>query len=94
MEKDEMKVTVSPANALIGQDWRKWLSNTLRFFLPVLTIYLGYVSQNLGDGFHPTDFIPNPFVAGTMSLYVVNTLQDLITKYVNEDKYTNGDKLT
>lgn len=93
MEEESVKVIVSPANGLIKQDWVKWRSNTLRFFLPVLTIYLGYVSQNLNDGFSWMDFIPNTFVAGTMSLYIVNTLQDLITKYSNEDKYADG-KLT
>jgi hypothetical protein len=28
-----------------------------------------------------------------MSLYVINTLQDLITKYTSEKKYVNGDKV-
>jgi hypothetical protein len=94
MEKPEMmKVTTSPAGSLSDKDWARWFFNLVRFFMPVLSIYLGFISSNLGDGFSWGDFIPDPFVAGTMSLYVINTLQDLITKYTSEKKYVNGDKV-
>jgi hypothetical protein len=59
----------------------KWVRNTLLFLRPVLLIYLGYVTTNLGiDGFDPSDFVPNAFVTGAMVLYLVNIATDYLQK--------------
>jgi hypothetical protein len=59
----------------------KWIKNTLLFLRPVILIYLGYVSTNLGiDGFEPLDLLPNAFVLGGMVLYLVNVLTDFLQK--------------
>lgn len=51
---------ISPENA------KKWATNALVFFAPVLVIYLGAVADAINvDGFQWTDFVPNMVVAGT-----------------------------
>ncbi len=90
METTKEEVYTSKPGEMGRLAWSRWFLNTLRFLLPVLSIYLGFVSTNLADGFSSFDFIPNNFVFGTMSLYVVNTIQDFITKYSTENKYITG----
>ena len=59
----------------------KWVNNTLIFIRPVLLLYLGYVSTNIGDhGFNLSDFIPSSFILGGMVLYVVNVFTDYLRK--------------
>ena len=67
---------------LTKADSNKWIVNTLIFIRPVILIYLGYVSANIGihNGFYLVDLIPNEFVAGGMVLYLVNIATDYLRK--------------
>lgn len=86
----EETITTSPAGELISYDWKKWLTNTTTFLQPVALLYLGFVSNNLQDGFDWFDFIPNAFLAGSVTLYIVNCLTDLLNKFKGEGKYIDG----
>jgi hypothetical protein len=58
----------------------KWQENAVLFLAPLGIIYLSQVSANLGDGFEWSDFAITPVMMGAISLYVVNTLLDLLRK--------------
>lgn len=62
-------------------DLKKWGRNTLVFLAPVAVIYLGSVSNAIGDqGFQWSDFQINAVVGGAMTLYVINVLLDVFRK--------------
>ena len=67
-------------------DRKKWFTNLKLFLAPVATMYIVSVvatitaNNNLFDWHY---FIPTTMVQGAMVLYVLNTLLDLIKKYVN-----------
>lgn len=81
---------VSPSRSLTGDDVKQWLKNTAIFFAPVALIYLLFVQANLQDGVSVTDFVPNALVVGAMTLYVINTLIDLIRKFATQNTYTSS----
>lgn len=58
----------------------KWLHNAGVFLAPLVIIYLVQVQGNLNDGFQWSDFGINQVMLGAMSLYIVNTLLDLLRK--------------
>lgn len=61
----------------------KWYHNTLVFLAPVGVIYLvavvGVFSANEG-AFSVEAFIPNQFVVGAMTLYILNAALDYLRK--------------
>jgi len=90
------KVTTSPPNTLNKQKTVKWLANTAKFFLPLLTIYLGSVSAVISlnnNEFHSWMLWPTPAITGAIALYVINTSTDLITKFTSENKFVEGTKI-
>jgi hypothetical protein len=87
IETEKKNVTTVPAGQIGSLGWKKWGLNLLSFLNPVLSLYLGFVSTNLGDGLHSMDFVPNAFILGTMTLYLVNALQDLINKFKGNNQY-------
>ena len=64
----------------------KWLHNALVFLSPVGVIYLvavvGVFTANDG-AFTFEAFIPNTFVVGAMTLYVLNSVLDYLRKLKN-----------
>ena len=71
-------------------DFKKWLNNTLIFLAPITVIYLGFVVNNIKslgglENFTWSVFAPTAWVWGATSLYIVNTLFDLITKFVKDN---------
>jgi hypothetical protein len=62
----------------------KWVKNTLLFLRPVLLIYFGFIATNLDDGFGLMDFVPNEFILGGMSLYLINVTTDYLQKLDKE----------
>lgn len=59
---------------------QRWIDNAILFLTPLGIIYLSQVSANLQDGFEWSDFAITPVMMGAISLYVVNTLLDLLRK--------------
>lgn len=73
-------------NLLTKRDYKKWLTNAGIFIAPVAVIYLGSVVNAIGDGgFQWTDFSVNTIVAGSMILYVVNTILDFFRKLASSN---------
>ena len=72
-----MQVTLTKTNQ------NKWYRNTLVFLAPLGIIYLvaviGVFTANEG-AFTFEAFIPNSFVIGAMSLYVLNSALDYLRK--------------
>lgn len=60
----------------------KILKNSLLFLAPVAILYLVFVQVKLGDGFDVQDLVPTKEVIGGMVLYVINTLLDILRKFV------------
>lgn len=74
---------------LTRTDQAKWVENTLRFLLPVVTIYLGAtisIVANPENLFELTDLVPSQFTLGAMMLYLLNVLYDLSRKYLDGGK--------
>lgn len=68
-------------------DMEKWTKNTMLFLVPVLVLYLGSVVANINlDGFSWSDFALNDVIVGSMVLYVLNTILDLLRKFTAAPK--------
>lgn len=62
-------------------DLDKWLINGLVFIAPVMVIYILFVIANINtEGIQWSDFVPNNFVIGSMTLYVLNIALDFFKK--------------
>lgn len=70
---------------LTRTDQKKVWTNIFIFIAPVLLIYLGYVQTGIGDGFAWADFVPNAFVAGSITTYLISTLIDIIRKFIGSN---------
>ena len=72
-----MQVTLNKTNQ------NKWYKNTVVFLAPLGVIYLvsviGVFTANEG-AFTFEAFVPNAFVVGAMTLYVLNSLLDYLRK--------------
>lgn len=86
-------VTTVPAGQVGTLGWKRWISNAITFSLSVFSLYLGFISGKLDDGFQWQDLLLNAFMMGVIAKYVIDTLQDLINKYRNEKKYVDGNKV-
>jgi hypothetical protein len=64
-------------------DYKRILSNALTFSLPVILIYLGSVSQMVGDGVSLSDFAINATTQTAIAVYILNTITDIIRKFVS-----------
>lgn len=69
---------------LTRTDVNKWLRNAALFAAPVALIYLTYVQSQIADGFSTSDLLPSAFVVGSMATYLINTLIDIVRKYVSK----------
>lgn len=67
-------------------DYNKILKNAIKFSLPVILIYIGSVSQMIGDGVSLSDFAINETTQTAIAVYVLNTLTDIISKFVTGGK--------
>lgn len=68
---------------LTRADRQKWLNNSLIFLAPLFVLYLVFVQTGItSDGFSMSDFIPTQEVIGGLILYIINTLLDLLRKFV------------
>lgn len=68
---------------LTTKDRTKWLQNTLIFFAPLFILYLVFVQGQITEnGFDVTDFVPTREVVGAIMLYTINTLIDLLRKFL------------
>ena len=72
----------SPRFSLNPEDIDRWLQNCKVFLAPLALIYLAFVSANLSNGFAWNDLVPNEIVMGSLVLYAVNTLPDLLRKLI------------
>lgn len=57
----------------------KWVNNLIVFLIPVGILYFGQIAsvlQSEGNVIDLSDFLPNSYNLGAMSLYVVNVLID------------------
>lgn len=70
--------------SLTRTDVNKWARNTALFAAPVVLIYLTYVQSQIADGFTTSDLLPSAFVVGSMATYLINTLIDIVRKYVSK----------
>ncbi len=75
---------ISKRFALNPQETRQWVSNTMAFLAPLGVLYLVFVMGQIPD---PANFtwralVPNQFVYGSGVLYVANSLDDLIRKFM------------
>ena len=74
--------------SLNRQDKKDWVHNFTLFLAPLASMYLIAVvgaiqsNNNLFDYRH---FIPSQMVQGAIVLYILNTLLDLIRKYVSDN---------
>lgn len=57
---------------LSGEDFNKWFKIAVLFSAPVLIIYVGFVLNNIQDGFEWSDFAPNQVVIGACVAYILN----------------------
>lgn len=72
---------------LTSIDKKKWAQNALLFTAPLFVLYLVFVQTNItSDGFDSTDFIPTREVIGGLFLYVINSLLDLLRKFLGSGK--------
>jgi len=67
---------------LTRTDRSKWIVNLVVFIAPVAILYLTQVQAGVVDGVTAGDFIPSQFTFGAMTLYVINTLIDLLKKFM------------
>lgn len=75
--------TTTPPLFMSPIDWSRWLTNAVKFLAPLLLIYVYYVNGQVSqDGLQLTDFIPNEFVSGGIVLYILNTVQDFLRKFI------------
>jgi hypothetical protein len=68
---------VSPQFGLVKEDWLKWGKNALIFAGPALLVLIASVVQA----------VPADFKYGVVALYILNTLTDLLRKFLAESKY-------
>lgn len=64
-------------------DKSKFIKNTLKFLIPVITTYLGAVGltlQNSTNAISLNDFIPNAYVIGGVIVYLQSVLLDYYNK--------------
>lgn len=62
---------MSPKNSLNKEDVKQWLHNTLVFLAPALAVLIASTVR----------IIPPDWKYGTITLYVLNVLTDLLRKY-------------
>jgi len=61
-------------------DTKAFLNKALVQTAPVLLIYVGFVIEQIADGFQWSDFIPNMVVQGTIVLYILNRAYDALQR--------------
>lgn len=71
--------------SLPRSEFVKWYRVAILFLAPVLTLYIIYVLNNMGDGFKWSDFIPNLFIQGAIVAYFLNEVLAYL-KRVKESK--------
>jgi len=67
-------------------DWKNILRGGVIFVAPVILIYFAQVTGALsveGHAFSVRDFIPSTFTQGSMVLFVLNRLTDILRKFVS-----------
>lgn len=74
------KIITSDAYELIKQDIRKWAINTAIFLAPVVLIFLVAIRDN----------VPLNEALYLIYLWLLNTVIDLVRKYVEKTKYSVG----
>ena len=83
-----MSLVISHRFQLRSEDWKRAFHNSLIFLLPLLAIYIAFVTNNIRtDGFAWSDFIPDLIVIGSLILYVLNVMMDLIKKFLTQNIY-------
>lgn len=76
---------MSQAYTLSGVDFQKWTRNLLIFLAPVALIYLAFVAAAIAaanGAFSFAELVPNQIVIGSMVLYVINGIVDIVRKFV------------
>lgn len=64
-------------------DVQKWIHNAEVFLAPVALLYVSFVLKNINSsGFSWSVFYPTVMVQGSFVLYVLNTVYDLLTKFI------------
>lgn len=84
------KIVTSKSFTWTADDTKRTLRNALRFLAPLILMYIGVVSGKLGtDGgsFSWSAFAINPYLLGGMTLYLLNAIQDALTKFLGSEKY-------
>lgn len=83
-----MKTIISPRFTMVSVEVEGWIRNTLMFLAPLfILIYFPFVTNNIQtDGFQLSDFLPNQYVMGAITLYVGNVITDFLKKYLPETK--------
>lgn len=73
---------------LTEDEFKQWAKYCLFFLVPVVILYIGYVINNMSDGFEWSDFVPNLLVQGAMVSYVLNEVLAYLKrlKEVNDTK--------
>lgn len=66
------------------KDKKKWIQNTLIFSAPAVMIYLFFLKENVQDGLQVTDFYPNAYVLGVMSVKIIDPVIDFWKKYLQQ----------
>lgn len=69
----------------VGQD--KWIINLKIFIAPILVIYLTSLLGTIQVEAHVItlgDFVPNTFVKGSITAYILNALLDYARKLIKE----------
>ena len=61
-------------------DTQAFIKKALIQTAPVILIYLGFVIEQIENGFAWSDFVPNLVVQGTIILYVTNRVYDALQR--------------
>lgn len=64
-------------------DTQNFLKKALIQTVPVILIYIGFVIEQMNDGFAWSDFVPNLVVQGTIVLYVLNRVYDALQRLLS-----------
>lgn len=78
----------SPKYRLSNAEVKRWIVNTLLFLAPVALLYITSVLGVLQQEGHVItlgDFGLNQFRLGVIALYVLNTVQDIIRKFIADN---------
>lgn len=64
-------------------DWRVWARTAYVFLIPIGILYTTSIVGSIQEPGHLlvlSDFVPNQFVMGGITLYVLNRIQDILRK--------------